>query len=240
MTAHAPAQHAQVMHVRSDLTRCAVTAKCAVEPAEVSDPPWGDVTDVTDVRCLARVEVLPLRECRKATPHRDNNKLRTRRRASARPQRRAPLSKTSTSKLAAVEGKTGCQIASNPDQLFASNNGSDSISMKLTGGLVLFPRRNLRHAHRISDFVPCSQRARRRKREVCRRNDRRHRQRRNQCRGLPFVRKGHDGLPARVGAFRHRWLATPAQRNSLLSSHGDLGFGCGPRRSDCSHSGKAW
>lgn len=44
-----------------------------------------------------------------------------------------------------------CQIASNRDPRFASNRGSDSISMKFADRIALFFERNQHHANQFSD-----------------------------------------------------------------------------------------
>ena len=99
---------------------------------------------------------------------------------------------------------------------FAGNSGSDSISMKLLGGLALFSRRNQRHAHQISDFVPGPEGPRRGQRQACRRNDRRDRPGRSPYRRLPAVRscvaaRSQPLYPAGVGSALFRSKDSPSR-----------------------------
>ena len=99
---------------------------------------------------------------------------------------------------------------------FACNLGSDSISMKLLGGLALFSRRNQRHAHQISDFVPGPEGPRRGQRQACRRNDRRDRPGRSPYRRLPAVRscvaaRSQPLYPAGVGSALFRSKDSPSR-----------------------------
>ena len=108
------------------------------------------------------------------------------------------------------------ESSSDPGCQFASNRGSDSISMKLLGGLVLFPRRNQHHASQISDFVACPERARCRRRELRRRSDRGHRPGRSQHRRLPFMRscvaaRSQPLYPAGVGSALFRSKDSPSR-----------------------------